>query len=797
MSTYRVNIGTVANDGTGDTIRAAGQGINDALDEIDAADAAQDATLADHETRIGNVESVNTTQNATLASHTAGLSDHESRIDVLEAAPTPHSIPSGGTTGQVLKKTSNIDYAVAWEDETGGGGGGGGASAMTDLTDTNIVSPTEGDMLRFSGGKWVNEESPFVEGFSHTLPGSGTHRYWKFKDMHSAGANVSMNEVRFKATPGGTIVPVSAVTASSVYGSDPAYAEAHLIDGDLSTKWASAESGGSSSAWLIFDFGAPVSFEEIWIAARTDGFFTQAPDSFTLAWSDDGSAFTDLVSMAFSAWTANGQQQANSNITHLGYGLGIRDLVDYDDSVAPLDGQAVVWDAANSKFKPGSVAASSDGVVALLKDRVAPPNAAMFTTILGTNSVNPTFSNSSDGSAIFNFGISPASGDNNRVVLKALSAASWSIIARFSVSLFDYDYSGAGIYLRNSTSGKMTCWGPNGGGSNGLVQFNEWTNQASFSATPFAITPLRNNRWEWFKIDCDGTTMSLFVSNDGNTWLKCGERTLAAFMGSIDQVGFGMQVSHVHPYPNRTQDAQTQQYPWGPEGFIHVLYYSDPDIVPSAQTATVLVARSRNIGVFPPALADFPTTFERAQSGGIGSTVWSDSVGEGVVGLGPSANPNTASARMRTIPVDVSTTAFRFAARIKHIGSAGMTDMFSFLAAGTDDANFLMFGRLDPWSGDPNGRYYTAHFAGGTYHDDDYSIGCPIKPDWVSIYFDGAGNVLFQISLDGRNWLTVYSHTLSFFGFTPTKYGFGYKPYVTNGMIVIPAFFSDELPAPY
>ena len=33
-------------------------------------------------------------------------------------------IPSGGTTGQVLKKSSGTDYAVEWDDESGGGGSG-------------------------------------------------------------------------------------------------------------------------------------------------------------------------------------------------------------------------------------------------------------------------------------------------------------------------------------------------------------------------------------------------------------------------------------------------------------------------------------------------------------------------------------------------------------------------------------------------------------------------------------------------------------------------------------------------
>ena len=37
----------------------------------------------------------------------------------LDNKPTIHDIPSGGTTGQVLKKTSGTDYAVEWGDDSG------------------------------------------------------------------------------------------------------------------------------------------------------------------------------------------------------------------------------------------------------------------------------------------------------------------------------------------------------------------------------------------------------------------------------------------------------------------------------------------------------------------------------------------------------------------------------------------------------------------------------------------------------------------------------------------------------
>ena len=43
----------------------------------------------------------------------------------LDNIPDIQGIPTGGTEGQVLAKTSGADYAVGWVNQTGGGGGGG------------------------------------------------------------------------------------------------------------------------------------------------------------------------------------------------------------------------------------------------------------------------------------------------------------------------------------------------------------------------------------------------------------------------------------------------------------------------------------------------------------------------------------------------------------------------------------------------------------------------------------------------------------------------------------------------
>lgn len=694
------------------------------------------------------------------------------------------SLPTGGTAGQVLTKNSSTDGDAGWAAPTGGVGGA-----------------------------------------------SQPHRYWRLSNMRSPGGSVSANEIAFHSTPNGLELAAT-WTASTVFGAG--HEASHLGDGDLATYWASA-SGTSSdgSTAVTADFGKPVLPVEIVITPRTTPFTNQSPSSFDVDYSDDGVTWTHLASFTAGAWTYPTPQTFTLPV---GNKLATGDLRDVAPDT-PLNGQALVWDSVRGLYVPGAVSAGggSGGVAGLLQDRIAPPNAALFTTIIGSNGHDPVISNSSDGVTVFNFGISPGSGDNNRIVLKSLTASSWEIVARMKVNLLDYDYNGGGIYLRNSSNGKITCWGANGGGSNGLVQFNEWTNASTYFGTPFAMTPLRNSRWEWFKIASDGTTMGAFVSEDGDTWLKCGERAVSAFMGVIDQVGFGMQISHVANRPTKTQDNITQQWPWGPEGFIHVLYYSDPDITPNASYPGVdklgqlndvdlstppvdgqaLVydgaaskwvpgvvsggsSTSRNNSIHVPALSQFATQWTRQQSGGLGSFTFLDDAGDGIACVGPSTNANTMAVRMRPFPVNVATNEFRIAARVKHVSGAFSTDSFSGLAIGSDDANMLMFGTLKPWSSDDFGRYYVAHFNGGTYHDDDYSLRILLNAEWVSIHFDGAGNVNFDVSIDGRNWMTAYARTIAtYWASTPTHYGFGWKPYSPNSLFLMPFFYSTELPSPF
>lgn len=59
-------------------------------------------------------------------------------------------VPAGGSTGQVLAKSSGSDYVTEWVNQSGG------ASALGDLTDVTISSPSSGHVLSYNGTAWVN-----------------------------------------------------------------------------------------------------------------------------------------------------------------------------------------------------------------------------------------------------------------------------------------------------------------------------------------------------------------------------------------------------------------------------------------------------------------------------------------------------------------------------------------------------------------------------------------------------------------------------------------------------------------
>ena len=134
-----------------------------------------------------NIPSAGTGTPAMDGTGAAGSSSNYARADHVHptdtsraAASSVHSIPSGGSSGQYLAKSSNSDYDVAWV--TGGGGGpspytssppalGNASPGVSDnysrgdhvhpkpsAADLGVIaapaSPTVGDFLVYTAGGW-------------------------------------------------------------------------------------------------------------------------------------------------------------------------------------------------------------------------------------------------------------------------------------------------------------------------------------------------------------------------------------------------------------------------------------------------------------------------------------------------------------------------------------------------------------------------------------------------------------------------------------------------------------------
>ena len=140
MSREVINIGSTPNDGTGDPIRNAFAKVNSNFTEL--------------YDRVDEIEIEGTEWNEISGKPSFSTVAVSGSYDDLTNKPTLGSVaekdgfavPNGGTSGQVLSKSSNADGALEWVDQSGGGGGGSGIEHVVQDT-----SPQLGGSLDLNG----------------------------------------------------------------------------------------------------------------------------------------------------------------------------------------------------------------------------------------------------------------------------------------------------------------------------------------------------------------------------------------------------------------------------------------------------------------------------------------------------------------------------------------------------------------------------------------------------------------------------------------------------------------------
>ena len=267
--------------------------------------------------------------------------------------------------------------------------GGGGAEAINDLTDVNIINPSQGDVLTYNSSiqRWMVNGGlqDLLQRFKAS--GTGAQMYDTLNDTTKGYVDVLANSATMKvnvtgmnireASPG--IITLS--VAAGTEGAEVQFDAVILTGSDSVTDSADWEFQTGTNTYFKNDSG------RIWLRVPDAGDITVLLPSNggTLALLTDISKDAAVVAntakrtyptadetkVGFISVTQavdidTMESDIATNNAKVGYtdsavdariaSASIDDLSDVDTStVAPTDGQALVWDNTNSKWEPGTV----------------------------------------------------------------------------------------------------------------------------------------------------------------------------------------------------------------------------------------------------------------------------------------------------------------------------------------------------------------------------------------------------------------------------------------------------------
>ncbi len=151
----------------------------------------------------------------------------------------PVAVPTG-----VTATAGNAQVVLNWSSAAG-------------ATTYNVQSSTT------SGGPYTTIATPAMTSYTNTSLANGTTYYYVVSATD--GVNVSSNSIEVSATPVFSHVNLALnepVTASSYQVSSPYCPATYAVDGNLSTRWASA---WSDPQWIYVDLGAAYKINEVWL----------------------------------------------------------------------------------------------------------------------------------------------------------------------------------------------------------------------------------------------------------------------------------------------------------------------------------------------------------------------------------------------------------------------------------------------------------------------------------------------------------------------------------------------------
>ena len=151
----------------------------------------------------------------------------------------PVAVPTG-----VSATAGNAQVALSWSPAAG-------------ATSYSVQSATN------TGGPYTPIGSPTSTSYTNTGLANGTTYYYVISATD--GVNVSSNSIEVSATPVFSHVNLALnqpVTVSSFQANSPYCPGSYAVDGNLSTRWATA---WSDPQWIYVDLGATYNINEVWL----------------------------------------------------------------------------------------------------------------------------------------------------------------------------------------------------------------------------------------------------------------------------------------------------------------------------------------------------------------------------------------------------------------------------------------------------------------------------------------------------------------------------------------------------
>lgn len=132
---------------------------------------------------------------------------------------------------------------------------------------------------------------------------------------------------------------------------------------------------------------------------------------------------------------------------------------------------------------------------------------------------------------------SDTAADRLRLLVKAAPSTPYAITVKAYKNSRPDEFGGPALIVRNSSSGKVLSMHLDQSSAGVRLDVTKWTNATTFSTSILNMTHYM--KMLYMRIENDGTNVNFKISQDGVGFYQIATTTLADFVTSVDQIGFG------------------------------------------------------------------------------------------------------------------------------------------------------------------------------------------------------------------------------------------------------------------